>query len=205
MPATPRSRAELLAVVVVLASSVVACGPPAHVAELRAVGVRVQELGGWWYRFTTDEGVRFRMPGVPLCARESYRFGLADVGALFCDLAAEANSRAYLIHVFDARELDDAQREELREQLETQVVEAGEEASEVHVIAHRGVPAHDLVVTNMTANGHFGLVRTLIYEQYVFQLVTLVPTATGGPSDARVFFDSVEVRPELASASSGSR
>jgi hypothetical protein len=156
--------------------------------------VRVQVAGAAWYQLVSEDGYRFRMPGLPLCAREEYAFGGVEVDALYFDLGAEANSRAYLLRVFDASGLDDAQREELRAQAEAQVVAAGEEATETHVVAHRGVPAHERVVTNMTANGHFGLLRTMVYGDFVFQMVTIVPTATGGPSDARAFFESVEVR-----------
>jgi hypothetical protein len=169
-----------------------ACGPPAEIADLRAIGVRTQEYGRGWYRFRSDDGYSFQMPGVPLSERQTYAIAGARVDAIFYDLTAELGSRGYLLRAFDARELDRAQREELREQAEAMIVRSNE-ASEPRRVPTRGVEAVERVVQGLSINGHFGVLRTMVLGPFVFQLLVVLPPSAGDPGDARQFFESVRL------------
>ncbi|MGE0786378.1 MAG: hypothetical protein AB7S26_11975 [Sandaracinaceae bacterium] len=186
------------AVTLCLALVSIGCGPPAHVRELASVGLRAQEIGSGWYRFISEDGYRFRMPGIPRCQRETFHYARRVIPATFCDLRAERNSRGYLFRAFDAAEMDWREREDLRLQAEDQIVRVGDEVSDVREVRHREVTAFERVVSPVSDNGHIGIVRTLVYGPHVFQLVIIVSLGSGDPQDARTFFDSVQRSPDRA-------
>jgi hypothetical protein len=170
-----------------------ACITDTRLRDLETVGIvtRVDTLG--WYRFERAGAYRFRMPGVPVAERESYFFGGVSVPALYFDLSAEANSRGYLLRVFDAVELDPPAREALREEAEAMMLRAAEDASAPETVPYAGGMAHERLLRDLTSNGHHGILRTVVLDRFVFQLVVIMAPGSGDASDARAFFDSIGV------------
>lgn len=169
-----------------------ACGAQAEIGQLRELGVRTQEHGLGWYRFRSDAGYSFRMPGVPLSERQTYTLGGHRIDAIFYDLTAELGSRGYLLRAFDAGELDPNQREELRQLAENMIV-SDHEASPPRRVSHQGVECFERVVQDLSMNGHFGVLRTMVLGRFVFQLTVILPPSAGDPGDARQFFESVQL------------
>lgn len=162
------------------------------VSSLRALGIQVIASDGYLLR--SSEGWRAVFPGVPLAERQEYRLGSHVVPATFLDLSAEADSRAYLLHVYDARALGPHEREELRALAERHVLETGR-AVRPRVAREGDVTVHDNVV--MESGGmtdHDVILRTCVLGGFVIEAAVIVAHGAGDPSDARQFFASIGLR-----------
>lgn len=178
---------------IALAVLLTACGGAGEVRQLETLGVRIQPREAGWYRLRSEAGYSFELPGVPLAEREEYGLGGARIPALFYDLSAEMSSRGFLVRAFDARALDDAEREELRRLAEEQIARAGETISDRREVRDAGVTVHQIVVEPVTMYGHLALVRTFVRGPFVFQLVAIILPGDGEPGDAERMFRSIQL------------
>lgn len=187
------SRHTILLTTILIAGLTSSCMSTVDLRPLNALGVEVARAPSGWQRLRSAEGWSVELPGIPLAERQTYTFASERVPALFFDLAAEAQSRVYLVRVFDAQALSLDAREELRAEAEAQQTRAGSGTSEPRIVSFRGVPAHDLIIRDVTSRAHSAYLRTVVIGDFVFQLTVIVASASGVPGDVRHFFDSPRV------------
>ena len=60
-------------------------------------------------------------------------------------------------------------------------------------IDHHGSAGIEQEITGMTTNGHLGLVRMFAHGHFAFRVTVISASDAGDPSDARAFFESVDV------------
>jgi hypothetical protein len=169
---------------------VTACGGSSRIADLSREGIHVApEAAVGWYRLRTDEGYSLSLPGLPRTEREEFYFGGTAVPQRFFDLSTEAQSRGYLVRVFDARRLSEESREELREQALELFLPHGAE-----VVGRETLdPGEQLLVDGYSVHGHMGLLRSFVRAGFVWQMLLVFEPGGGGPSEAAKFFGSARV------------
>lgn len=153
------SRHTILLTTILIAGLTSSCMSTVDLRPLNALGVEVARAPSGWQRLRSAEGWSVELPGIPLAERQTYTFASERVPALFFDLAAEAQSRVYLVRVFDAPALSLDAREELRAEAEAQQTRAGSGTSAAPTVSFRGAPAHDLIIADVTSRAHSALSR----------------------------------------------
>jgi hypothetical protein len=185
-------RLLLLGAVMITAAGCMGMDPEA-VSSLRALRIQVIEHDGYLLR--SEDGWSARFAALPLSAREEYQFRSATVPTVFLDMNAELNSRGYLLRVYDARALDDGDREALRVLAEQRVMESGE-PSPPRITREGDAEVHDVVITNLVNTPyHSATLRTFVLGGFVFEAVVIAQRDMGAPSDTRAFFSSIRLRP----------
>lgn len=174
-----------------LALACVGCGAASGAGQLETLGVHVERRDPGWYRLRSDAGYSFELPGVPRAEREEHALGGALVPTVYYRLMAEMSSRGYLVRVYDARELDPAEREELRARAEERLLRSAEEVSARRRRVIGAVAVHEAIIEPLSIYGHIGLVRTFVRGPFVFEIVTVLLPGGGPPDDARRVVGSV--------------
>jgi hypothetical protein len=143
------------------------------------------------------------MPGLPLMMEEEFVFGGQVVPQRFFDLSAEADTRAYLVRVFDAGDLDPESRRALRDEAESLMMPAEPRVVHDDVVRREGREVHRMQVEGYPID-HTGELRSFVDGGFVWQMLVITQTGTGQPTDGEAFFGSAQLGTRGA-AGDGSR
>ncbi len=184
-----RALAALAAVALAASSSLLsACGAPS-LASLHASGYRtIEETSDGWVGIRAPDGaIRFMMPGVP-----EVRRGAGDAAVTVFDLRTEADTRGFLVHLFDfgapARR-GPAALDEMEARLRARLRGA---VARVDDGVRGGLAVRDLEVREVTFHGHVAHVRLVSGGRYgVAMTMVHLPDAGEGDVDLRRFRDSL--------------
>lgn len=195
-------RGSLAAVIVAVASpTLTACGAGSTAAvDASGYHVRSPARDGWVRLSKRDGELRFMMPGVP-----DVRHGReGDDAVTVFELRAEANSRRFLVHVFDrggapvdppgARGLDALERR-IRTRFRGEYRRLGEGVRDGHLV-------RDMEIDRVSFHGHVAHMRLIDGGRYGVAM-TLIHLPGTGSSDAdlRHFRESLQIEARRASPS----
>jgi len=167
-----------------------ACAGSTRIADLNRLGVCVRVEGGGWYRLRAEEGYAFAMPGLPLAIREDFYFGGVQVPEQFFDLSLEANTRGFLVRVFDARELEPEARERLRIEALDMFLPPRGQIHDRQTIVVGGVDVERIVAEGYSGYTHLGILYSFVRGGFVFQMLVIADPESGAPTDAEAFLRS---------------